>query len=266
MEEIITNQQKAEAHALEGMAHYRRKEFELARRCFDLSLQKNPANELTLNGIAYLAIRESMSKLPEGPPKDNSWVILMQNKEYIEANGLLETQAEIEEILTKYTKPNPDDPLNVANIFHNAGRFYIVAAEMDAESSYENYFLASMVLHCALPLYGTGEMNLHHRAAANNLLSITYEKVFGPAAALPFAEQSLILWNKQLNLDPQNPHFQEKYDNATQKILELITEVQKLWSQQSASTFSNHLSDLIGHATEVFAQIMKDERGEASPL
>lgn len=76
-------------------------------------------------------------------------------------------------------------------------------------------------LSYAIGLYGTGDMNLHHRAAAHYWMSVAMEKLFGPAAALSSAEQSFELWKRQLGLDPANKHFEQNYENAMARVDEL---------------------------------------------
>ncbi|MBI1888619.1 MAG: hypothetical protein HYS15_01665, partial [Candidatus Spechtbacteria bacterium] len=114
----------------------------------------------------------------------------------------------------------------------NAGRFFLVKAADQEQCGYarSKRTCASAVaaLAIALSLYGTGNINLHHRAAANYWISMAMEKVFGPAAALSAVEQSLELWDRQLALDPENPHYQKGRQGAADRLRDLKDAVSAL--------------------------------------
>jgi tetratricopeptide (TPR) repeat protein len=237
-----TQEQCAELQAVVGMAYYRRKEFENAQTYFNMSLVLDPANERALYGMAYLAAyvdcdsvktREWMEKLPESAARDNAWMIILRTPEYYDMQHPLMVEGEVEKLAQKHFKPNPSDPLNTANIMHNAGRFFIAHGDkcmerdtgVPAEEKRVLYMLAVGVLQSAIGLYGTGDQNLHHRAAAHYWLSVAQEKLLGPAAAIAFAEQSVELWDKQLDLDPENPHYQKSRQGAADRLRELTDAV-----------------------------------------
>ncbi len=225
----------AELLAIRGMAFYRRKNFEDARTDFRFSLSTDPANERAIYGMAYLAAyvdkdvaktHEWMEKLPDSAARDNAWMIIMRSNEYISSNGPLSTDIEVADVLAKYLAPNPADPLNTANLMHNAGRFFLAESEYhekdgDIEEARIDRVSAVAALSLSLALYGTGEINLHHRAAANYWMSVAMEKVLGPAAAIPSACESLKLWHKQLLLDQGNPHYQKSYNGSRERLIDL---------------------------------------------
>jgi len=227
--------EKAELYALLGMAYYSRKNFASAKTYLKRALLFDPANERAIYGMAYLAAyvnkdpgktREWMDKLPESAARDNVHMIMMRSPECIETNGLEQTYSEVIDLFDRYLTPNPVDPLNVANLMHNAGRFFLVKGadqEQRGDMPEVRKTCASAVaaLALALSLYGTGDMNLHHRAAANYWMSVAIEKLLGPAAAIASAEQSVELWSRQLALDPKNPHFKESWRGAADRLHEL---------------------------------------------
>lgn len=188
--------ERAEVVALIGMARYRRKEFDEARKRFDEALVRDPENERATYGMAYLAayvdkdpdkVREWMEKLPESAARDNAWIIVIRSPEYLENANPLEIYASLREILHRRVKPDPADPLNTANILHNAGRLTLAMNDMAGKSWDEKSVMALIavgMLTSAIGLYGTGNTNLHHRAAAYYWASVAQEKALG-AAALP---------------------------------------------------------------------------------
>lgn len=235
-------QQSAELQACVGMAYYRRKDFGYALMHFYQSLLLDPANERAIYGMAYIAAyvekdpektREWMEKLPESAARDNAHMIILRSKEYIDTNGLDNTAMGVVTLLQKYILTPCEDSLNVANVFHNGGRFFLV--ESDAEEKAQDGDTAMAKKHCAsaiaslalsLGLYGTGDMNLHHRAAANYWTSVAMEKLFGPAAAVPSAEEAVKLWHRQVERDIKNTHFWKSYENTvewTRKLREKAT-------------------------------------------
>ncbi len=227
----LSPENKAEACAFRGMAYYRRKDFGHAHFWFMIALGSDPQNERAIYGMAYLAVyvdknpektNEWMAKLPESAAKDNASMIMMRAAEYIEANGLLKTEDNVGDLVEKWLNPNPEDSLNVANLLHNAARFYIVDSEKYLEAGSQQICMVAVgLLQSAIGLYGTGNMNLHHRAAANYWISVAMEKLFGPAAATSAAAQSIELWYRQLELDPKNPQYSKSLQGASDRLIAL---------------------------------------------
>jgi hypothetical protein len=254
---------RSELFALKGMAFYRRKEFDIARANFGMSLSINAQNERAIYGMAYLAayvdrdsskVREWMEKLPESAAKNNARVIIARSDEYLSDVGVCDAECEVEEILHGWVGLNPQDPLNTANILHNAARFYMEIPEDVEGGKYkqQDLYKALAYLQMAIGLYGTGNMNLHHRAAANYWLSVAQEKLLGPAAAIPFACESLHLWVRQLVLDPDNPHYQKSYTGSREQIAELCYKMGEEISQRGPGA-GNYVFDLIKAADDALA-------------
>ncbi|MFY9457935.1 MAG: hypothetical protein WAP23_03355 [Candidatus Spechtbacterales bacterium] len=266
----LSHKNKAEACALRGMAYYRRKDFGHAGFWFTVALDSDPANERAIYGMAYIAaavdkdpekLQEWMAKLPESAARDNARMIMMRDPKYLETKGMGETFLEADKILKKWVHKNPEDPSNAANIANNLGRLYIVVgdkltSEQEEDGDYEliseSYMLALSSLSAAIGLYGTGSMNLHHRAAANYWMSVAMEKLFGPAAAIPFACGSLRLWYEQIQLDLDNPHYQKSYAGSREWVTELLYKMGEKMSQKGPGT-GNYVYDLLKAADDTLA-------------
>lgn len=275
LSENSTAQDKEEVWAIRGMAWYRRKEFQEARDCFELSLIDNNSNERATYGMAYLAayvdkdpdkVREWMEKLPESAARDNAWMIIMRSPEYIGAHTLLSTEGDVQNILIRWLVPNPKDPLNTANILHNSARFYLEYGDAieymtdepdDPSEKNECVFRALAYLTSAIGLYGTGNTNLHHRAAAHYWLSVAQEKILGAAAAIPFACKSLRLWYKQIRRDWDNPHYQKSYINSEEHLLSLKNQMRAQWFGNNPPKY---IDDLFNEATKTLKAMPRDKR------
>lgn len=109
------------------------------------------------------------------------------------------------------------DRINTANLMNNTARWLF------AKGSGEGDLMTAMgFMQSALILYGSGKVNLHHRAGASFWMSKIAERLFDSSAlAIEVAEQSLTLWEMQLGLDPDNEHFKRNYQGAKDHLAEL---------------------------------------------
>lgn len=207
----------AEARAYAAWALYRQKNFDKARIQAELAGD----NEIALRCLAAIAayvdkdpqkVKFYAEKLPESPAKDNAKQIAARNIDDTIAKG------EVIQRTVKWLRAEPLDPLNTANLMNNTARWLLEQGE-----NIKEHVVALGFMEAAINLYGDDEKtNLHHRASAHFWKSKIMEKLFGKKAATPAARISIVLWEKQLAVDPANENFKKSLRGAYERLAELI--------------------------------------------
>jgi tetratricopeptide (TPR) repeat protein len=115
--------------------------------------------------------------------------------------------------------------VSTANLWHNGARFFLALGEKGGSDSEQHFHHAKILIGGALARYGDGDMNVHHRAAANHWKSKILEKIGRHGDAIEAARESERLWSRQRELDPKNPAHVEKQTGAAQWLKKLLTAV-----------------------------------------
>ena len=208
--QMTTTQDWAELMRIKAWCHWRRKEYEEARKI---------AKEYGIYEIlAYLAAyvdKEFEALLALRPHLENN--INFWNAVVIIArtNDLPDQEALVREalgLLLRAGFPWKVGEVAEANLAHNLGRYY--AEGSDDEAALRWYVSA----RDAYEILGG---NWHHRAALHFWMSKSHEALGNLAEALFAQRASVALWHIQCDLDPKNESFQKNLAGGKERLAEL---------------------------------------------
>ncbi|MDA1337209.1 MAG: hypothetical protein O3C23_00360 [bacterium] len=200
-----------ELHALGGWCHYRKGEYETAREWFVAAGPVTFARE----GLLYLAAyRDKDDMLIQELANELGDLVNVQNALVIRARDADSTIPHSEVVLavSRFT----ESMVEVANLCHNAGRFFLAKPQDSSD-----LVLALGFLDMAKVRYGI-DRNWHHRGALHFWRSCVFEQLLDKQGALEAARDSYFCWAEQCILDPETPRHREQLENAYQRILKLL--------------------------------------------
>ena len=201
-----------ELRALEGWCYYRKGKYENARECFQQAGSVSFAKE----GLAYLAVY--VDKDDEAFKKLASELgdrVNVQNALTIRARDPDSTITHKE--VMKGVLRFQENTVEVANLYHNAGRFFFHKAR-----NRQDLVTALGLLDASLVRYGV-DRNWHHRGAANFWRSKVLEAMLDKRGALEAARDSLYCWTQQMIIDPGTERHKKKWEEAVNRIRELMS-------------------------------------------
>ena len=202
----------ADLLTLKGWCHYRRKEYREAHDASVAGGSHRWARELMAYLLAYVpgyANDQGLRQIAEELGNENLNAV---NALVIRARAPDCFELTHDDVALCVGRFRQSTAVSAANLFHNAGRFFLDKSRGDHDLRQ-----AVSYLDHALPLYGQ-DTHWHHRAAAQHWKSVAVERLEGPQGAVPFMEESLRLWEAQVALDPTNRSFQEKCAAAQQRL------------------------------------------------
>lgn len=205
--------ERGELLALGAWCHYRRDEFEEAKKMAEEAGSVRFAKECLAYIAAYakdfkddVVLTKLLRELGDSVNASNALVIRAR-----EADSRL-THDQVLDTVLRFR----DDAVEVANLFHNGARFFYHKARNDAD-----LILALGFLDAALSRYGV-DRNWHHRGAVHFWRSQILEKIFDKRAALEAARDSLYCWTQQVTLDP-SPRQKTQWENAVKRVRDLLS-------------------------------------------
>lgn len=122
------------------------------------------------------------------------------------------THLDLEKIIDQFPR---DSSEAAANLRHNIARFFLAKPRDQGD-----LHIALGMVELAIRLYGP-DVHWHHRAAANFWRSHILERLHKKEEALEAAYESVQLWERAVELDPQNKGFQQNLENARKRAREL---------------------------------------------
>ncbi|MDP1538867.1 MAG: hypothetical protein Q8M00_02445 [bacterium] len=205
--------ERGELLALGAWCYYRRNEFAEAKKWAEQAGQVRFAREC----LAYIAA------YAKGFKDDTALYNLARELgDSVNVQNALTIRArESDSVLTHEDVMNGtlcyrENTVEVANLFHNAARFFLSKLRSD-----EDLLLVLGFLDAALTRYGI-DRNWHHRGAANFWRSKALEALLDKRAALEAARDSLFCWTQQMILDPGNERNMQQWENAVQRVRDLL--------------------------------------------
>jgi len=209
---LFTGPEKYELFALAGWCYYRKGEYETARNYFKNASQISFAKE----GLAHLAVYiDKDDKTFRKLARELGDRVNIQNALTIRARDPDSTITHQE--VMKGVLRFQENVVEVANLYHNAGRFFFQKAR-----DKKDLLTALGLLDASLVCYGV-DRNWHHRGAANFWRSKVIEVLFGKRRALEAARDSLYCWTQQMILDPGTERHKKQWENVINRIKELIS-------------------------------------------
>lgn len=205
----------ADLVTLKGWCHYRRKEYVKAHDAALAAGSHRWARELLAYVYAYAPGYVNDEELRRIAAEIGHDAVNIANAFVIRARAPDCVDLTHEEVAQYTDRFQGGTDVSTANLFHNAGRFFLDKARQESDLGQ-----AITYLDRALALYGQ-EANWHHRAAAQYWKSVAVERQDGKDAAVPVAVESLRLWEKQVSLDPTNASFKEKCSAANKRLAQL---------------------------------------------
>ena len=199
---------------IRAWCHWRRQEWSDALEWLEMAEKAGGAELKAKRLRAYFAayrdkddkvLLSIVAELPDDIDAQNALVIRARD-----GDSAL-THAEIGRIVLSFS----GDGVAAANLNHNGARFFLAKARGNAD-----LFSAIGMLERAIQLYGT-EGQWHHRAAAHHYKSQAHERLGEKAEALAMEQESARLWDKAIELDPQNKGFRDNRESAVKRIAEL---------------------------------------------
>jgi hypothetical protein len=193
-------------------AHWRDQEWEDARDWLNRAQAAGGAEDEVLRLEATFAVRDGndvkllqlASQVPKNPGLQNALILRARG-----VPGML-TLPEVVYMADQLEDVHPE-PLQVANVCHNAGRFCL-----DNGSRMEDFAIAAGLLGRAIRLYGT-DIHWHHRAAASFWLAKSFQRWGGQqAAAIQAVRDSISLWDEAISNNPTNEGYRTNRVNAEQ--------------------------------------------------
>lgn len=210
-----------ELKALVAWCYYRQKKYEEAASWATDAGQVLWARECLMYLRAYAPgykddkrLKELAAELGDTVNVNNAVVIRARDAD---------SQIGSEEVVQRVRSHTASD-VSTANLWHNGAR-YLLSRGQDA-SAFET---ALEFIDGALARYGTGDQNIHHRAAANHWKSNILLKLDRRQEAITAAQEAVRLWTRQCELDPKNSAHVEKKAGAhewLQKLLPAMTVAQ----------------------------------------
>jgi len=204
--------ERGELLALGGWCYYRKGDYETARKWFQNAGPVNFARE----GLTYLAayidkddveLRKLVQELGDRVNTRNALVIRARDPDSTVSGD------EVMESVLRFR----EDTVEVANLCHNAGRFFFEKGKSD-----KDLLIALGLLEAALVRYGI-DRNWHHRGAANFWKSRVLERLYDKRAALEAARESLYCWTQQVILDPGTERHRKQWENAAERQKQLLS-------------------------------------------
>lgn len=203
---------------LKGWCHYRRKEFDQAYECAVAAGSHQWARELMAYLHAYVPKYKDDEALKQIADELGSSNINVANALLIRARAedcSLLTARDVDKLTGTFAAFSHG--VNGANLWHNAGRWYLAKWTIGSD----DYRHAWNCISGAIARYGT-EANFHHRAAAHFWWSQASEKMGDSQRALEEMHESVRLWIQQCRLDPTNRGFAQSSENAAKRLEELM--------------------------------------------
>lgn len=204
--------ERGELLALEGWCYYRKGEYETARQKF----QKAGPVSFAREGLAYLAVyRDKDDNTFRQLAQELGDRVNIQNALTIRARDpdSTFTHKEVMRGVLRFK----ENVVEVANLYHNAGRFFFQKAR-----NKKDLLTALGLLGASLVRYGV-DRNWHHRGAANFWRSKVLEALLDKRGALEAARDSLYCWTQQMILDPGTERHKKQWENVINRIKELIS-------------------------------------------
>jgi tetratricopeptide (TPR) repeat protein len=208
----ILSKKWRELVALGGWCYYRKGEYETARKWFQEAGQVDFAKE----GLAYLAayidkddeaLRKLVDELGDRVNTQNALIIRGRDPDSAITH---------EEVLATALRFRSTE-VEVANLYHNAGRFFYHKARHN-----QDLVTALGLLDISLVRYGV-DRNWHHRGAANFWRSKVLEALLDKRGALEAARDSLYCWTQQMIIDPGTKRHKQKWEEAVNRIRALMS-------------------------------------------
>lgn len=188
--------------------HWRRQEYREVRFCLEQAGDIEEALELAGYLAAYVdkddaRLREIAVRLPENVNVQNARIIRARD-----ADSNVVALDELEFVLAPFAQSREVDAVN---LLLNA------ACLMLAKGSTKEHFAAAYsLINEALERYGQ-DMHWHHRADAKFWSSHISERLGRMEAARDAIVDSVQLWEKAIELDPNNQEFRTNLENARER-------------------------------------------------
>lgn len=202
-----------EIKVIKAWALFRMQRYNDALDIIDPLYQKGflPATKIMSQIIAYIGGNDNIfceiyEKIPDDPSFWNSIAIR-------ERRPGVSTLASKEKLVEKCIHFENSGEIAAIHLMNNTARVYFEQA-----MGIEDFLVSIGLWEASLRRYGTGDRNLHHRAAVLFWISQTHEKIGFSTSALDAAIESERLWERQVALDPLTGPFQEKLENARKRV------------------------------------------------
>jgi len=197
-----------EIQIIGAWALFRLGKYEQAKKIVLNQEGEEKALELLAQLTAYLEkddelLREIHQKLSGNPSVCNALTIRARRPDSSIPVGLVIEAAE------NFIKGNNPE-IAATNQINNTARLLLAKGDE---------LKAIYFWHIALERYG--EKHYHHRAAVWFWISVAYEKLSYYELAMGAAHNSLELWQKQVDMDPQNIPFKERLMGAEERFNQL---------------------------------------------
>lgn len=192
--------------------HWRRQEYDRVRFCLAQAGEIEASLELAGYLAAYVdkddvRLDEIAVRLPENVNVQNARIIRARD-----ANSNVVALDELESVLAPFAE---SQEVSAANLYHNAARLMLTKG-----NTKEHFAAAYSLINEALDRYGQ-DMHWHHRAAAKFWSSHISERLERMKAAREAMAASVELWEKAIELDPNNQGFITNLENARKRAAEL---------------------------------------------
>lgn len=196
---------------IRAWCHWRRQEWEDARQWLSIAEEAGGAEQRTKALRAYFAayrdkddamLQFIAQELPDDVDVQNALVIRARD-----ADSTL-SHAQVGAALEHFSM---QESTSVANLNHNAARFFLAKNRDVGDLN-----VAVTMIDRALRLYGQ-DRNWHHRAAATHWQSVAFERLGKKVEDAGARTQARQLWEKAVELDPNNKGFQQNLENARKR-------------------------------------------------
>jgi len=201
-----------EVEVIGAWAHFRRGEYakssEIATRLSDKGDKQ--ALELLAQLVAYVGkddyfLAELRRQIPGNPSICNALAIRARDAD---------SDIPIGVIVDAALRLINDDSVGGTNLLNNAARMLLAKGDGGKD-------VVTAIGFWQIAIIRYGDKNHHHRAAVFFWLSKAYEALGAKNIAIKMAEESIALWQKQFELDPENKQFKERLEGAKQRLKDL---------------------------------------------
>lgn len=206
----LEEEQYRQLVSIKAWCHYRRKEYDQARSMAKASKMSIKSQELLATIAAYVdkddqVLSEIAEELQDNAGVANALIIKARD-----SNAVFYDHIRVADTAFRFRESGETVH---ANIWHNAARYFLAKKRGTKDLNRALGFIEG-----ALALYGDGDKNLHHRAAANFWKSKILEELFGKEAARASAHESRKLWERQVELDPSTEQHKKQLENAMARV------------------------------------------------
>jgi hypothetical protein len=197
---------------VKAWCYFRREEYVEATETALAAAEKGSINgqELLAQLAGYVSkddelLKKIHQKFPNSPSVWNALAIRARD-----GDSIIPAQLIVEAALRFINNEN----IGAINLINNTARLLLAKGNGGSDT-------ITAIGFWQIALMNYGDKNYHHRAAVYFWLSNAYENIGEMSSAIQSATNSLILWDRQVIFDPDNPKFKKNLAGAEERLEEL---------------------------------------------